>query len=313
MPATVDDDVPEQRILEQSIRLPEGGAVTGWASLRLHGGGFFDGLAPDGRTRLPVPLAVGRRGAIREDSRVKVSREPLHPDDVVTVQGIPCTVVSRAVFDEMRRADGVVEAVVAIDMAVAALLVSVRRVRAYAAPRRRWRRSTLVEKALDLASERSRSPNESRTRLIWEVDAGLPRPLVNQHVWDLRGNLLGIADLLDVEAGLVGEFDGADHRAALMHTNDIGRQERFERHLIEVVRVTGLDVLHPGRVVDRILFHRSRARWLPPRQRRWTIEPPRGWEVEQSIDDLLDERDFLHDLHAEFERNPPDLREIRGW
>ena len=27
----------------------------------------------------------------------------------------------------------------------------------------------------------------------------------------------------------------------------------------------------------------------------------------------LDERDFLHDLHAEFERNPPDLREIRGW
>jgi len=203
VPATVDDEVPEQRILEQSIRLPEGGAVTGWASLRLHGGNFFDGLAPDGRTRLPVQLAVGRSGAIRGDSRAKVSREPLHPDEIVTAQGIPCTAVSRAVFDEMRRAGGVVDAVVAIDMAVAALLVSVRRVRAYAADRRRWRRSTLVEKALDLASERSRSPNESRTRLIWEVDAGLPRPLVNQHVWDLRGNLLGIADLLDVEAGVV--------------------------------------------------------------------------------------------------------------
>jgi len=143
---------------------------------------------------------------------------------------------------------------------------------------------------LGLASERSRSPNESRTRLIWEVDAGLPRPLVNQHVWDLHGNLLGIADLLDVEAGLVGEFDGADHRAARMHTSDIGRQERFER----------------------IGFHRSRARWLPPAQRRWTIEPPPGWEVEPCMDDFLDERD-LHALHAEFERNPPDLKEVRGW
>lgn len=287
--------------------------MTGWASLRPHGGNFFDGLAPDGRTRLPVPLAVGQRGAIRGDSRADVSREPLHPDEVVTVQGIPCTVVSRAVFDEMRRADGVVEAVVAIDMAVAALLISVRRVRAYAADRRRWRRSTLVQRALDLASERSRSPNESRTRIIWEVDAGLPRPMVNQQVWDLRGNLLAIADLLDVEAGLVGEFDGADHRAARMHTSDIERQERFERHLLEVFRVTGLDVLHPGRVVDRIVFHRSRARWFPPAERRWTIEPPRGWEVEQSMDDLLDERDFLHALHAEFERNPPDLKEVRGW
>ena len=41
------------------MRLPAVGAVTGWAACRLHGAAFFDGLAPDGVTPLPVPLAVG--------------------------------------------------------------------------------------------------------------------------------------------------------------------------------------------------------------------------------------------------------------
>ncbi len=243
---------------------------------------------------------------------MRLSREPLDPSEVVVIHGIPCTEVRRAVFDEMRRTREVREATVAMDMAAAALLTSIRRARAYLANRRRWRRSTVVEAALDLASEDSRSPNESRVRLIWEVDARLPRPLVNQHVWDRHGNLLGIADLLDVEAGLVGEFDGADHRTATRHTHDIERQGRFERQGLEVFRVTGLDVLKPERVVDRILFHRSRACGLPFEKRHWTIAPPRGWEPAQSLDEYLDERDFLRELHEEYERHPPDLRELRG-
>ena len=35
---------------------------------------------------------------------------------------------------------------------------------------------------------------------------------MNCPVHDRSGRLLGIADLLDEEAGLVVEFDGADHR-----------------------------------------------------------------------------------------------------
>src|SRR3954447_802486 len=65
--------------------------------------------------------------------------------------------------------------------------------------------------ALDLASEDSRSPNETRMRLVWVLDAGLPVPAVNQPVYDLDGRLLGVADLLDVAAGVVGEYDGEDH------------------------------------------------------------------------------------------------------
>lgn len=185
---TVLDDLPEQRILEQSMRLPAGGAVTGWASLRLHGGNFFDGLAPDGRVRLPVPLAVGGLGNVRSDVHAAVSREPLDPSEVVVVHDVPCTVVRRALPDEMRRTGDLREAVVWMDMAAAALLVSIRGMRDYRAGRTTWRRTRLVAKALGLASESSRSANETRARLIWELDARLPRPLVNCHVWDRDGS-----------------------------------------------------------------------------------------------------------------------------
>jgi len=249
-----------------------------------------------------VPLAVGRRSKIRPDSQVTVSREPLAPDEVTIRHGVPCTVVRRALFDEMRRPRELRESVVAMDMAAAALLVSIQQIHDYWEERRGWRRASSVEAALELASEFSRSPQESRTRMVWEIDAGLPRPLVNQRIWDLEGNLLGIADLLDLEAGLVGEYDGADHRTATRHTHDISRQERFERQGLEVLRVTGLDLLDPSRVVDRIHFHRSRALFLDEGARRWTVTPPRGWEREQTLDEYLEERDFHNRLHQEYER-----------
>jgi len=186
----------------------------------MHRGGFFDGLAADRRTVLPVPLALGPTGRIRGDDQVALSYEQLPPGEVLVRGGVPCTTANRAVFDEMRRGRDVREAVVVGDMAAAALLVSIRRMRAYLADRTGWRRARLVAHALELLSEHSRSPNETRTRLIYEVEAGLPRPRVNQEIWGLGGKLLGIADLLDPVAGLVGEFDGADHRSARRHTHD---------------------------------------------------------------------------------------------
>ena len=78
-----------------------------------------------------------------------------------------------------------------MDMMAAAELVSVAQMRAYVAQRPAWAGVGQVRRALPLASEHSRSPNETRLRLLW-VDAGLPTPLVNQ-VYDRDGRLLGIA------------------------------------------------------------------------------------------------------------------------
>src|SRR4051794_19590475 len=58
VPATVSSDLVEQRILEAYAGAGDDAVVTGWASLRLQRGGYFDGLAPDGQTRLAVPIAA---------------------------------------------------------------------------------------------------------------------------------------------------------------------------------------------------------------------------------------------------------------
>lgn len=89
--------------MEQSVRLPAGGAVTGWASCRLHRATFFDGILPDGVTLIPVPLCVGS-GQIRPDPAIRLSREPLPPDEVVVICGIACTVRIRGLFDAARYA-----------------------------------------------------------------------------------------------------------------------------------------------------------------------------------------------------------------
>jgi hypothetical protein len=245
---------------------------------------------PDGTTRRPVPLAVGPTGHIRELPGSTILRDRLAPGEIVLILGVPCTVRRRALFDEMRLAPDLREAVVAMDMMAAAEQVSISQMHEYVDMRVGWNGVPKARAALELADERSKSPNETRVRLIWVLDAGLPRPLVNCPVWDLTGKLLGIADLLDVEAGLVVEFDGAEHRKARRHTSDVAREDRMRRAGLEYVKVTGLDVPRRDLVADRMLSSRARALALPRAQRRWTPVPPAGWRPEPTLDELFAQR-----------------------
>ena len=255
------------------MRLPPGGAVTGWAACRLLGAAFFDGLDRDGETPLPVPLALGTTGRIRADERVVLCYHRLPDAECLIRHGIRTVVPARAVVDHVRLQDDPREAVVAIDMMAAAGLLSREHLAAYAATLRPQER-TLLEWAIDLASEHSRSPNEVRVRLVAELDAGLPRLLVNCPVHDLSGRLLGIADLLDVEAGLAIEYDGADHRTATRHTRDVAKEAAFRRVGLEVARVTGGDLPSDRPVVERVLEARARASFAAPEERRWVARPP---------------------------------------
>ena len=190
VPADTRTDLPEQRILEQSVRLPQAGAVTGWAGCRLHGAQFFDGKARDGLTLLPVPLALGQRGNVRGDVLVTLTYDRIEESERCLRYGIATLVPARCVVDAVRAAEDLREAVVAIDMAAAAGIVSPRQMADCAASRAL---SHCLRRALALASEHSRSPNESRLRLIWVLDAELPRPLVNCAIRDQTGALLGVA------------------------------------------------------------------------------------------------------------------------
>ncbi len=213
VPIEVDDRIPEQRILEQGTRILRTGAVTAWAALRWHGARFFDGAEYDG-TRLPVPI-VGDK--LRPDPRIAASQEQLAPTEWCVVEGLACTTVQRALFDEIRRHRSWREAVVAAEMTVAAGLISVRLMTDYIAQRAAWAGVPFARKVIALAVEGLRSPQESRMRLVWIFDAGLDPPLCNRPRFDLDGRLLGVPDLFDPVAGLVGEYDGAAHKDGRRH------------------------------------------------------------------------------------------------
>jgi hypothetical protein len=286
VPSEVDSDVVEQRILEQSARIRRYGAVTGWAALRWRGGNFFDGTADGGRTVRPVPLAVGL-AKLRGDWRIALSQEQLAPSERELVDGVWCTTVQRAVFDEMRAAPSLREAVVVLDMAAAARLISVHLMGEYVAKRSAWTGVPRVREALLLASDDSRSPQETRMRLVWVLDARLPTPLCNRPVFDLRGNLLGIPDLLDPVAGLVGEYDGADHKEGERHREDVAREEVFRNHGLEYFEIVGGDLRDRDGSATRMRSARTRAKFFAPVSRQWTLEVPPWYDVPEDLDDYL--------------------------
>lgn len=312
VPAVASRDVPEQWILEQAARLRPGGAVTGWASLRLHGANFFDGRAGDGRTRLLVALNPGHGHQLAESAAATVSRDRLFSPEIVARQGIPCTVPTRALFDEMRYAHGVRAAVVAADMAAAAELVSLLMLDGYVAEHPGWTGVEQVRRALALASEHSLSPKETRMRLMWILDAGLPTPVCNQPVFTRDGRFVGRPDLLDLEAGVVGEFDGADHRTAERHTRDVEREDRFRRLGLEYFKLTGRDLSRTAKVVDRMLATRSRALFQRPHDRSWTIEPPPWWTTDSTLDELIAERAWEAERRRQWDAEPlPEVHELQ--
>ena len=110
--------------------------------------------------------------------------------------------------------------------------------------------------------------------MVWLLDAELSMPLLNREVFDLDGRLIGIPDLFDEEAGLVGEYQGEDHKDGPHHRRDVEREEKFRDHGLEFFEVVGGDLSHRQLVVERMWNARRRAKFLPPESRAWTLEPP---------------------------------------
>jgi hypothetical protein len=277
VPANVDGRCVEQRILEQSVRLPPGGALTAWAALRWQGAHYFDGLERSTRRELPVPLVLGGWLDIGRDQRVAVSRERFWWHEITLVAGVPCAIPERALFDEMRRSTSLRSAVVTVDMTVAAGLTSLQAMSEYVAGRNGWTGVPGARKALLLATADCRSPQESRMRLIWMLDAALPEPRCNRPVFDLQGHLLGYPDLFDPVAGVVGEYDGADHTERDRRRSDAAREEVFRDHDLEYFELVRGDLASTATVVKRMLGARRRAKFLPSGRRQWTLDPPPWW------------------------------------
>lgn len=249
--------------------------MTGWAALRWHGAAFFDGTAGPSEWA-PVELVTGGR-ALRADPRVAISAAQLAPEERQLIDGLWVTSVERALFDSVRRRAGVREAVVDVESTLAAGLLSLGQLTGYIACRNAWTGVGMAREATTLAGLGTRTPQETRMALTWILDAGLPRPQCNRPVFDLRGNLVAMPDLLDVEAGCVGEYQGAHHKDREQHRADVARADRLRAVGLESFEVVGGDLEDRDLVVKRMREARDRARFAPAHERAWTLEQPSWW------------------------------------
>ena len=96
-----------------------------------------------------------------------------------------------------------------------------------------------------LATDRSASPWETRTRLVVMIELPIADLAVNQPIFDTAGRLIGIPDLLDPATELVVETDGSAHRRLGQRSRDHGRDDRFE---LSPLALDGEELLRARRV-----------------------------------------------------------------
>ncbi len=272
--------------------LPAYGGVTGSAMLHWTGGRWFDGF---GDTFAGVTLATGGL-RVRPQPGLTICREKLEPGDLTVIDGLRVTTAVRSVCYEMRCAESVREAVTVLDMAAYSDLVSVAELTAYALDHPAWTGIPQCREAIPHADENTWSPAEVDLRWNWSVVAGLPRPLCNRPVFDLRGRHVGTPDVIDPIAGVVGEYDGALHLTGKRRAKDLEREAAFRRAGLEYVTMVGADRANPEPFLQRLRDAYDRARFEDEWTRSWTLEPPPWWtptltvEQRRQLDDRQRER-----------------------
>lgn len=280
LPAGIDGDPVMMRVADAVGLLTNGCILGGWASLRAQGNTWFEGLdaADAGRPAL-VHCLPGSQ--LRRRSVLQPFRGLLHPDEVIDFETFSLTTMARAAFDEMRMARSMREAVVVLDMATSTTTglphTTAGRIERVISSHHKVRGLVQAREALAWGSTRAASPWETRTRLMARIDAEVKDLRVNVPIFSPRGRILGIADLLDEEAGLVIESDGGHHRESEQHTEDNVREEDFERSGLVVVRVTSLDHQQRWRTVGRIAAARRDA--MRTSKREWTTSKPEWWRT----------------------------------
>jgi hypothetical protein len=192
----------------------------------------------------PVPLQYARPRAATSSrpAGLHLSRRVLHVDgtglsDVTEVGGVVVTSPLRTCFDLMR-GRSLVEAVVVADAFAHAGVLDLPWLAAYVGMHRRWPGVRRSAQAVELASARSRSPGESRLRMI-VVLAGFPVPLVNPPFFTgSPPRLAGYPDLvIIVTFPVLGlEYDGAYHDDLRQRQADNRRENTLTRAGLPLLR-----------------------------------------------------------------------------
>lgn len=281
MPADVPVS-PQQRVLEAGVVVPADGAVTGWAALAWQRVRWVDGCDPGG-SELPVTILTPGSQA-RAQPGIEVSKERLLPRTRRLVDGVMLTDPWRSTAFEVRRAATPLAAVRWLDLVAASDLISLAELTAYAETLCGWTGIDHLRRAISLADENVWSPPETDLRLTFAVRMGIAGVVSNRPVFDLDGRHIGTPDVLDVERGVVAEYDGALHLAGKQRAKDLRREGAFRRVGLEYVTMVAADRRDPADFIRRAHEARARALRTPMADRQWTIDPPAWWTPTHTVE-----------------------------
>jgi very-short-patch-repair endonuclease len=212
------------------------GSTAGW----LHG---LD-LPPVDPLQITVPNAHTSNRA-----GVCLRRAKLHPSDVIRLRGLPVTSALRTALDLGCRPP-LVDAVVALDMALHRRLVGLSELLSFAEAHRGAKGIATLRRAIELAEPATESPMETRLRMLLVV-ARLPRPRAQVRLHDQHGCFLGRPDLYYPEHKLGLEYDGGAHRNNLVEDNR--RQNRLLNGGFRLLRFTAADIYQaPESVIKQV-------------------------------------------------------------
>ncbi|NPC41300.1 hypothetical protein [Nocardioides sp. zg-1230] len=201
------------------------------------------------------------------DVPLTVEQRILEAATRLTPGGIPCAPSETALLHELRRATSARRAGVAVDMALAAGVVDLARLREAARGRRRL--PAVASYAIERACAECRSPKESEMLQVWEGDLRFPRPLMNREVIDLSGRVIAVVDLVEDASGTYGEYKGAAHRSRDRQRRDEARAAALRDVGLEGFVIVAGDSERVWR--QRMQSARSRASWLPAGERPWRL------------------------------------------
>lgn len=245
---------PEVRFEAVRLVMPDDVVAAGLLAAWLHG----VWVPREGRA---VPLDVSRPVPAGGDGRAGVNQRRLTlrgsadwfgaqcgysalDNDVGERDGVRLTSPLRTCFDLMRERR-LVEAVVVADAFLYAAAVNRTLLAAYVADRRRWPHIREARVAVDLSRDGSRSPGETRVRMV-VVLAGFPEPWVNVPVVKEHSDIvMATTDLLLPGPRPVGlEYDGAYH-------DDVSQWARDRRRSNRLTTSSGLPLLRYDRISVR--------------------------------------------------------------
>lgn len=274
-----------QRIVDAQATMPDGALIGGWAAAYVHGVDALDGLDHSTMRPLPVPVLLppGLHRCDTERIHYRQSRRPIRGE---VVHEVPVTRPVRTALDLACEASDLTEAVVALDAFLGARLLRPDHLQRGVERLGRRRGVRQARTAVDLARIGVLSTWETRLRVFAVLELGLAALHVNRAVFDRAGTLLGVPDLLDPEAALAMEYDGArwrsdraaGHRNREQHREDNAREERLERAGLIVVRVEKSDLTtHRVKLAQRIVGAHQDGMARDRTRDRWTLEEPDDW------------------------------------